>query len=261
LAAWKVKKVFTLLPPDKQGIVNLTPAQWTPQLGRSIAEQAEAGRCLLLHDIKPSPQTVGLALLVDHLPQESGKRDVMSGIALQPGSEARRQYAHASAGDLAALQTAARKRHNVQQLLARIESDATVGAGWLGQVGDLTKGLSSHQSGEIVWQLGRKYQEVGKSNQAAEAFHLLVEKYPQHPLADAAALWLVQYYASGEVAWRERKETKYEVRLATATNDREEAATAEGPGEARAGGGPRTTATSLASVGGERTAAPGHEPG
>ena len=29
----------------------------------------------------------------------------------------------------------------------------------------------------------------------------------------------MQYYSSGEVAWRERKETKYEVRLASATSD------------------------------------------
>ena len=44
LSAWRVKKVFTLLPPEKQGLVNVTPSQWAPRLGRSVAEQAEAGR-------------------------------------------------------------------------------------------------------------------------------------------------------------------------------------------------------------------------
>jgi hypothetical protein len=45
----------------------------------------------------------------------------------------------------------------------------------------------------------------------------LLEKYPQHPLADAAAVWLVQYYASSEVAWRQRKDPKYDVQRAPAT--------------------------------------------
>ena len=31
LPVWRVKKVFTLLPPDKQGLVNITPSQWTPR--------------------------------------------------------------------------------------------------------------------------------------------------------------------------------------------------------------------------------------
>jgi len=58
---------------------------------------------------------------------------------------------------------------------------------------------------------------------AEKGFKTFVQKNPQHPLADAAALWLVHYYASGEVAWRERKETKFDVRLATAINGDEDA--------------------------------------
>ena len=39
---------------------------------------------------------------------------------------------------------------------------------------------------------------------AAETFALLAERYPQHPLSRPASLWLIQYYASGEAAWREQ---------------------------------------------------------
>lgn len=223
LAPWKVKKIFTVLPAEKQGIVNLTPALWTPRLARSVADQAALGRGLLDHDVATPPRTVGLALLVDHLPQDSGKRDVMSGILMQPGSDGRRMLSNPPAGDLEVLSRLAQKRHNVEQLLDRIGTEATVGAGWIGQAGDLTKDLSGRHAGEILWKLGRKYQQAGKSEQAAEAFQLLLDKHPQHPLADAAVLWLIQYYASGEVAWRQRSGTKVEARLtASASGNQKE---------------------------------------
>jgi photosystem II stability/assembly factor-like uncharacterized protein len=256
LSAWRVKKVFAVLPTDKQGAVNLTPAQWSERLGRSLAEQAESGRGLLLHDVTRAARIIGLSLLVDRLPQDSGKRDVMSGIVLQAGGEARRQLSDPPAGNLKRLAEIAQKRHNVEQLLDRMGSGSSVGAGWLGQIGDLTAGLSSKTAGDVLWQLGSKYQQTGKGSQAAEALELLIQKHPQHPLADAAALWLVQYYASGEVAWRERKETRFEVRLATATSAEEAAASFGTSGDAKSKHKPPTTQASFASVGGVRTAAP-----
>src|SRR5207248_1567161 len=65
-------------------------------------------------------------------------------------------------------------------------------------------------------QLAMRYHAGGRSEYAAELLSLLLTKYPQHPLADAAALWLVQYYASGEAAWRQRGETRYSVQVASA---------------------------------------------
>jgi photosystem II stability/assembly factor-like uncharacterized protein len=261
LAAWRVKKVFSVVPGEKQGVVNFTPSQWASRLGRSPAEQAERGRGLLMTGVVSSPRNIGFSLLIDRMPQDSGKRDVMSGTALTPGGDARRQLTDPPAGNLQALADMAQKRHNVDQLMARMSNDATLGVGWLGQIGDLTQGLPGRTAGEILWQLGRKYHELGKGREAAEALQLLVEKHPQHPLADAAALWLVQYYASGEVAWRERKETKYEVRLATAINPEEERRAA-GPGAAGSASSkmPRGNQATFASVGTTRTAAPDMNP-
>ena len=217
LKSWRVKKVFAVLAADKPGVVNLAPGQWSQPLGCSIAEQAGRGRALLVCDVIRSPRTVGLSLLVNHLPQGSGRTDVLGGISLQFGSDARRLQSQSPAGDAKALAQNAQKRHLVDQLLARIGDEQTLGAGWLGQVGDLTQGLSNRQCGEIVWQMARQYQTCGKNEQAAEALHYLLDKHPQHPLSDAAASWLVQYYASSEVAWRERSQTKRDVQQASAS--------------------------------------------
>lgn len=214
LAPWKVKKVFSLLGGERQGLVNLAPAEWSPRLRRTWAEQAALGRSLLASEPGPAPRNLGLSLLLDRLPQESGKRDVMSGILLQPGGEARRLPGEAPRDDLPRLADAARKRHQIEQLLERIGQEHTVGAGWLGQIGELTRGLAPEVAAELLWQLGRRYHYTGQGEQAAEVFQVLGERYPQHPLADRAALWLVQYAASREVAWRQRRTLRDDVQLA-----------------------------------------------
>ncbi len=215
LAAWRVKKVFAVQDGDKQGTVNITPSQWAPRTGRSLAESAEQGHSLLAKDVLPAARNIGLSLLIDHLPQNTGRRDVLSGIALLPGGEARRALCDPPGGDLDSLVKAAQKRHNVQQLIARLEENSTQGASWLGQVDDLTKGLGDRGAGEILFQLATRYQAAGKSEYAAELHNVLLTKHPHHSLADASALWLVQFYASSEAGWRQRGETKFNVRLAT----------------------------------------------
>jgi photosystem II stability/assembly factor-like uncharacterized protein len=229
LSPWKVKKVLALQPEEKQGVVTITPAQWSPRLGCSLADQAESGRGLLLADIAARPRAIGLSLLIDHLPQATGRREIMSGIVLSPGSEARREQSSPPAGDLGQLSRLAQKRHNVEQLLARIERGDPSASAWLSQIDDLTAGLGERQTSEILWQLGQRYARAGRGQSAAEALALLVQRHPRHALADAAALWLVQYYASSERAWRERRENQYSVQLATATSQRDEPGRPIGP--------------------------------
>jgi len=216
LQTWKAKKVFSVMAGQKTGLVNVTPSQWAPRLGRSLEETAELGRGLIVDDFATAPGNIGLSLLVDHLPQSTGRRDVFSGLAVLPGSEARRLLADPPAANLDMLSRASQKRHNVQQLLSRIKRDDPTSGAWLSQVGELTRGMSGRSSGEIIYQMAQRYHRSGQSEAAAEALALLVERYPEHPLADAAAFWLVQYYASSEMAVRQRQGTKYVVGLAAA---------------------------------------------
>ena len=174
------------------------------------------GRGLIVNQLVAAPSNIGLSLLVDHLPQSTGRRDVFSGLAILPGSELRRSLADPLAANLDTLSRASQKRHNVQQLLSRIKRDDPTSGAWLSQVGELTRGMSERSSGEIVYQMAQRYHRCGQSEAAAEALTLLVQRYPEHPLADAAAVWLVQYFASSEMAVRERQATRYVVGVAAA---------------------------------------------
>jgi photosystem II stability/assembly factor-like uncharacterized protein len=227
LEAWKVKKVYSVQPGSRTSGVTISSAQWAPRLGGSIGEYAQRASGLILPEYDRGPSQIGLSLLLDHLPQQTGRRDLFSGIALLPGGEARRELPEVVLDNLESLSKAAQKRHNVQQLLTQADNNDQTSAGWLGQVDDLTKGLSSQSAGEVLFQLAQKYRQAGKTHSANDALQMLLDRYPQHPLAERAGVMLIQQAVSSEVAWRERHGTSYEVKLATATTPLEEAA--QGP--------------------------------
>lgn len=222
LEVWQVKKVLAVQQHARQGAINIVPAQWSPRIGAAVSDIASRGSALLFHDVTTSPTNIPLTILVDQLPQGTGRRDVFSGLNLSPGGGARRILHEAPAGDLASLSKAAQKRHNLQQLLARIDENNPTGNGWMGQIDDLTRDLPQRSSGEILYQLAMRYRSAGQSEQAAEVMQQLIDRYPQHPLADSAALWLLKHLASSEMAHRTRQETRYTVQLATATRSDEE---------------------------------------
>jgi TolA-binding protein len=218
LAPWKVKKIFGVHSGERQGTVNVSPSQWSAGLSRSLAEVAEEARAILTDDDRPAPISIGLSLLVDHLPQNTGRRDVFSGIVLLAGGEARRQPLEPPSGNLDELARAAQKRHNVQQLLSRAGERPGQAGSLLAQTGELLEGISDRSAGEILFQLARQYHRSGQGEAAAETLQLLLQRFPEHPLADAAALWLVQYYSSGEIAWRQRQTTRSVVQAVAAGN-------------------------------------------
>lgn len=208
LAQWQVKKVFAALDvPDKQGDVKLICSQLAPRLGASLADVADEARGQLNDTYRVSPAARSFNLLVDQLPPGQGRRDFFSGIALPPGSDARRPLSNPPVPDFVSLSKQIQKRQLIQGLLERSEKDPLRGQAWLAQVTEMTKGLSPASSVRIMYHLGQRYQASGESELAAEVFSTLVEKHGGHPLADASLLWLMHYYASAEAAHRFRGET------------------------------------------------------
>jgi len=202
LEPWQVKKVYGSLPPGVHGAVNLSTAELAERLGRSLAEIASEPRGLLDDDLAFAPSTLGFRLLVDNLPRPVDRPDFFSGIVLHAGGEARRRLLELPPGALDALRRAAEKRRNMQAVLARTHRDPQGGTQLLAQVGEMTRGLEPGSSAQLLYDLGRRYYGAGQWPLAARVFALLVERHPEHALARAAQVWLVQYYASGEAAWR-----------------------------------------------------------
>src|SRR5206468_2956548 len=135
-----------------------------------------------------------------------------------PGGEARRPLPDV-ASNLEALRRSAEKHRNVRAIIDRAATEPTSGSQLLGQIGDLTKDLTADAAAQMLFELGQRYHRSGHTELAADTFELLVERHPQHPLAGAAQVWLLQCYSSSEVAWRLQAAQRVAVQPATALMD------------------------------------------
>ena len=202
LAPWAVKKVFAMLPPGARGGSDLITTQFAPRLGRSLADVAAEPHGLLQERFARTPPTLGFRLLASTAELEPDQRDFFGGIVLPPGSVARRPLPQAPLANFDQWQRIAQKRRHVQAILDHAERTVGSAAQLLAQVDGLTRDLDDDSRGQILYQLGDRYFHSGRWALAAETFQVLTERYPRHALTSPAMLWLLQYYASGEAAWR-----------------------------------------------------------
>lgn len=217
LEPWKVKKVYAMLKPGDMGTTSLATAQLASRLGRSLADVAAGPRGLLEDQFRVAQETVGFRLLLDDLPQEQGRRDFFSGIVLQPGGDARRQLTEPPADTMQVVQRMAQKRRNMQAILERSDQTPQHGLGLGAQVADLTRGLDPDGAVHLLYHLAQRYYRTGQWSMAAETFGFVADRYPDHPLSRSALVWLVQYYASSEAAWRSEGPQRRAVRQASGT--------------------------------------------
>lgn len=208
LEPWQVKKVYGAAPDGQSANLMLVTSQFAPRLGRTLAEVAESATGLLTTAPRVAPEQLGFRSYVDRIPQEQGRRDFMSGIALQPGGEARRASFEASVDAVDRMRRLAQKQRNLSAIIDRSGQDVQLGNNLLAQVGNLTADLDDHSAGHLLFNLANHYHAAGQWNMAAETMHLLAEKHPEHRLAPSALLWLVQYWSSGEAAWREQRQQR-----------------------------------------------------
>ncbi len=210
LQPWKVDKVFSALPDGQVGVVTVNTTQVSTRARRPLAEVAQAARGMVAAagdgiDYQAPPAARGFRLMVNRLPQDAGGHDFFGGITIAPGSEARRSTFMASGQGVEQLKRMAQSRRNLQAILAQAESMQPQAGHWLAEIGQMVRSLDESSGAEVLFQLGDRYYHQGRWELAAEAFQMLADRYPQHPLAGASLIWLVQYYASSEAAWRIRQ--------------------------------------------------------
>jgi photosystem II stability/assembly factor-like uncharacterized protein len=198
LDAWRIKKMYGVLPPAVHGHESVVTTKFSPWLGSSLADWVAPARRLLSMTHSTPPDTHELDQLFGEVAAATGRSDLFRGIALARGSDARRTAPEMPSSDLEVLRRMATRRKHLQELLERTEGDVA----WTGQVTALIDGLDARSGGELLFQLAAGYRAAGRLDLAADSYYLLAQRYPQHPLVDDALLWLVQFYASSETAHR-----------------------------------------------------------
>ncbi|QDT25138.1 Ycf48-like protein precursor [Gimesia panareensis] len=226
LNPWKVKKVFLRLPPGSSGHVSVEADEYLSRLGLTAATAASSGKQILGKDVAgEESRSVYRQIDVDAA-DGSGTQTVISGgtlfagIALAPGSAARRQLPEISAADEERNRKLAERQRNLKSIAAKLINDPQLSAQLMSHLKTMTQGLSRRQAALQLEQLAQEYIKHQDLDKAEATCRELVEQYPQEPEAVRAMLWLFQLWSSEEIAWQRNQ--KVAVERSRSTNSPEQ---------------------------------------
>src|SRR5262249_48275904 len=123
------------------------------------------------------------------------------GIALATGGTARRELAALTEPDPDVLK-AVRARRNLEALAEAPPGGLADPGKILAQLGPALATLPEDQAARAAYAVASPYARARQWPRAQEAFLLMVERSPTHPLAVAAYRWLLRYGSSSEARRR-----------------------------------------------------------
>src|SRR5262249_15785985 len=148
-----------------------------------------------------SPATLGYRLLWLASDNPSSRAaDLWFGIDQPNDSPARRAATQGGPENIESIGRTAVKRRNLQAILE--QTMRANHAKLSSQIGEMISGLDANSACELLDQLGQRLHREGQWDLAAKTFEMLANRYPEHPAAGSALVWMVQYQASGEALLR-----------------------------------------------------------
>jgi hypothetical protein len=200
LEPWKASKVYARWEGQPPGQVTHDLTVLAPHLDATYREFAAGPAALLAEAPVTLPAQRGFRLLADRVAGAAAHHTLMEGINLPPGGLARRP--DAPAPDAAESAKAARQR---AALLALTEAPAGGIADpnrLLAQIGPMLDGMPDDRAAPAAFAAASHYARSGQWELAREAYLLVADRYPAHPLAADAWRWLLRHSASSEARRR-----------------------------------------------------------
>jgi hypothetical protein len=199
LSSWRMTKTLAISDGSEASTIRLENARLATHLGCCLADYAAIPRGLLWRHWEPLPATFSFQVVSSEMPLSTASQDFFSGLVLPAPGEARREPCRQSAAGLEMLSRMAQRRRNLQAMISRGRAADGGNVAWLAQLDDLTRELGPIAGGELLFQLAEQYGRSGQPVLAADALDQLISRGVDHPLADAALVWLLRFYSSREV--------------------------------------------------------------
>ncbi len=141
----------------------------------------------------------------------TGYSDILAGMDIPPGSEARRipeDGLRKLRNDLVKRSMDRRKKLGiVDTLFNKKETNATA-AGLLARLGDLQKGMDSEQAIEFLLSVGNSLAGKGEWELAEEVYSSIAMDYANCSASREAFLWLISFYSSRELYWKTQEKNR-----------------------------------------------------
>lgn len=205
LSTWQVAKTMSWSTRDGRTGIAISPDQYSLEIGRTLSDFCLPARAALAPDSIAVPPFHQLQLLATDLPTAIAADAIGTGIDPAPIASGRRRVDDAPRGTFQQVQQLAKVDEVHRRLVAAAADDAADprGTAWISQVDVQIANLDPWSAGNWLVRLAAEHQRQQQSKAAARAYRLLLDRFPDHPLADASALWLFGHYASVERNWVE----------------------------------------------------------
>lgn len=214
LEPWQVKKLHLVLPDGQLGDVNITTTEALIRLGQPIDEIVYASYGILAEHSetrwKDRPAIVGFSTQFDRA-STPGSRDFFAGLTIPPGNDGRRAFLGSYADQWEAINLRIQQRRHALGIIhktaqtAREKGLTASDVRLVSNAEELTRKIDKDAAVQVLFDMGRQYQEQGDWESAWEAYELIARQHAEHPFARQAFLWLMQYYAGDEIGWRKAK--------------------------------------------------------
>ena len=205
LAPWAAKKLYAQVKQTGPENVKMPLQEVKTRLGDCARDFAQPAEMLLCDKYAPVDQRY-FRLLATRLQDSVGDVHVMQGISLAQGGQARRDLPPVEEEEIKArpaIEKAVQKRQTLEAMIRGDAGPMIKPEMVLAQIAPALKEMPADHGARAAFAIANQYVQTGQWAMAKEAFLLLADKYPNHPLALEAYRWLVRYQSSGEARRRQ----------------------------------------------------------
>lgn len=201
LAPWAGRKLFASMSKADPTSVRMDVVSASPRLGTTPADVAtNAARVWDEPTFAPAYR-----LIATRLADTAGHVKFFDGISLAPGGAARRELPQMTEKELTAadeLKKLHEKRRHQQAVVDGLAGQMVRPEQALATIADAVRDLPTLDAGKAMYTAAESYARAGQWHLAREAFQMLIDKHPGHPLTLDAARWIVRYQSSSEARRR-----------------------------------------------------------
>ncbi len=205
LKPWSAKKLYAASQrANDASIVTISTIDPLPRIGDSARDIAQSAAAILHHASTP-PNERSFRLVASRLPGAATHSALMQGITFAHGGQARRDQPAVTPTEIDALNERiqfARIRRNIEALAAGDLKGISGPDKLLAQLDAMLKKLPADLGGQAALNVAESFARAGQWPLAREAYMLMLERFPAHPLAIDACRWLIRYHSSSEARRR-----------------------------------------------------------
>jgi len=205
LQPWSPSKLYGCWPAEEGASLSVDLAVVRLNLMGTPGEWAARADLLADASATPTASHSYFKLLESALEGAAAHKSVMQEIYCQHGGQARREAPKVNVSDkeFEEIVRSIRQERDFHALMRLHMQDPAKADQLLAGVEQGLSGMPEEKAGQAAFLLAQHCVRGGQWRLAREIYLLLLDRYPEHPLAPAAARWLIAYGASSEARRRE----------------------------------------------------------